>query len=108
MAKKNASRKTKKARVEAVPMEVPKIEHTVHPSEHESKLFVNEEQKHHTFSHIMYVLFLIAVTFALFYTFLAFQVLGNFSNPEAMYAMMGVLTLLWAFMFWEFGHRIHQ
>jgi len=66
------------------------------------------QQKHTTFSHIMYVLFLISVTFALYYTFQAFQYLGTMQNPENFYIVLGILMLLWAFMFWEFGHRIHQ
>lgn len=67
-----------------------------------------EQQKHHTFSHIMYVLFLISVTFAMYYTFQAFQMLGTMANPENFYVVLGILMLLWSFLFWEFGHRINQ
>ena len=61
--------------------------------------------EHKTFSHIMYVLFLIAVTVAAFFTFQSFRLLTD--NPY-FYGILGVLFLLWAFLFWEFGHRIHH
>jgi surface polysaccharide O-acyltransferase-like enzyme len=67
-----------------------------------------ELQDHHkAFSHIMYALFLISITFAAFYTFNALGALGNFANTEYFYPIVAILMLLWAFLFWEFGHRIH-
>lgn len=70
--------------------------------------FESLEQKHQTFSHIMYILFLISVTFATYYTFQALQVLGSMEKPEYFYVVLGILMLLWSFLFWEFGHRIHD
>jgi surface polysaccharide O-acyltransferase-like enzyme len=67
-----------------------------------------ELQDHHkAFSHIMYALFLIAITFAAFYTFNALRLLSDFANSEYFYPIVAILMLLWAFLFWEFGHRVH-
>ena len=65
------------------------------------------EDHHKAFSHIMYALFLISITFATFYTFNALGSLSTFANTEYFYPIIAILMLLWAFLFWEFGHRIH-
>lgn len=61
--------------------------------------------EHRTFSHVMYVLFLISVTIALYFTFASFSLLT--SNPS-FYGILSIVFILWSFMFWEFGHRIHH
>lgn len=65
------------------------------------------EDHHKAFSHIMYALFLISITFAAFYTFNALGALSDFANSEYFYPIVAILMLLWAFLFWEFGHRVH-
>ena len=62
-------------------------------------------QEHRTFSHVMYVLFLIAVTIAAFFTFASFKFLADRTE---FYGMLAIVFLLWSFLFWEFGHRIHH
>jgi len=66
-------------------------------------------QDHHkAFSHIMYALFLVSIAFAAFYTFNALGKLADFANNEYFYPIVAIMMLLWAFLFWEFGHRIHS
>jgi hypothetical protein len=63
-------------------------------------------EKHHvTFSHIMYALFLVSIAFAALSTF---SVIGMFGSAESgPAALTAIMMLLWSFLFWEFGHRIH-
>jgi hypothetical protein len=61
-------------------------------------------QQHRTFSHVMYVLFLVAVTIATYFTFQSFRVVAMQPN---FYPVFAILLLLWSFLFWEFGHRMH-
>jgi hypothetical protein len=65
-------------------------------------------QEHKTFSHVMYFLFLISITVAAYFTFQAFAVLGAMAQSQSFYTITAILMLLWGFLFWEFGHRIHQ
>lgn len=65
------------------------------------------EDHHVAFSHIMYALFLVSTTFAAFYTFNALGSLSNYANTEYFYPIVAIMMLLWSFLFWEFGHRIH-
>ncbi len=99
MAKKTTSKVTpvqastpRKEKVAPMPVPVPR----------------KEMQDHHkAFSHIMYALFLISIAFAAFYTFSALGKLGDFRNTEYFYPIVAIMMLVWAFLFWEFGHRIH-
>lgn len=61
--------------------------------------------EHRTFSHVMYILFLITVTIAAFFTFASFKRLATI---EEMYGILALVFLMWSFLFWEFGHRIHH
>jgi surface polysaccharide O-acyltransferase-like enzyme len=65
------------------------------------------EDHHKAFSHVMYGLFLVSITFAAFYTFNALGSLGTFRNTEYFYPIVAIMMLLWSFLFWEFGHRVH-
>jgi hypothetical protein len=65
-------------------------------------------QEHKTFSHVMYFLFLISITIAAYFTFQSFYTLGELENAQYFYTITSILMLLWGFLFWEFGHRIHQ
>ncbi len=65
------------------------------------------EDHHKAFSHIMYALFLVSITFAAYYTFNALGKLGDYRNTEYFYPIVAIMMLLWAFLFWEFGHRVH-
>ena len=69
---------------------------------------VGMKNEHRTFSHIMYFLFLIAVTIATYFTFQSFSVLARSPSSENFYMIFSILMLVWAFLFWEFGHRIHS
>ena len=59
--------------------------------------------EHRVFSHIMYLLFLVAAALAFVFT-IALLV----ENPETNYNGIKALVLIgWAFLFKTFGHRIH-
>lgn len=62
------------------------------------------EDEHRVLSHLMYILFLIAVAISLYYTFNMFA----FSNSPADLPMKALVLLGWAFLFKTFGHRIHH
>lgn len=62
------------------------------------------KEEHRTFSHVMYVLFLIAVAIAGYFTFEAFR--GIALDPN-FYGVLGILMLAWAYIFWRFAHEIH-
>lgn len=64
------------------------------------------EDHHAAFSHIMYGLFLVAIAFAAFYTFNTISMLSS-SGDQNFYPVTAILMVLWAFLFWEFGHRVH-
>ncbi len=57
-----------------------------------------------TFSHIMYLLFIVAVAFAAYYTFSLFNL--GVTTEEGIKA---IIWLLWAFLFKRFAHlaQIH-
>jgi hypothetical protein len=64
-----------------------------------------QPEEHRVFSHLMYLLFLVATALAAYYTF------NMFIQPETQavtYMPVKALVLLgWAFIFKTFGHRIH-
>jgi hypothetical protein len=63
--------------------------------------------EHRTFSHVMYFLFLICATIGLYFMLQSFSVLKSIENPGYFFPVSSIMMLLWAFLFWEFGHRIH-
>ncbi len=65
-------------------------------------------REHRTFSHVMYFLFLISATIGLYFTLQSFTVLKQIDNPGYFFPISSIMMLLWAFLFWEFGHRIHN
>lgn len=61
-------------------------------------------EEHRVFSHVMYILFLVAAAGAAFFTFAMWQSgLG-----EEYYPFMALVLLGWAYFFKTFAHRIHH
>ncbi len=102
MAKKTTTKVTKAQ----APM--PRKETIITPAPAPALTARKELQDHHkAFSHIMYALFLVSIAFAAYYTLNALGNLSAFKNSDAFFPVIAILMLLWSFLFWEFGHRIH-
>lgn len=60
-------------------------------------------EEHRVFSHLMYILFLIAAAIAAYYTYNTFQ----YNVSEDFLPVKGLLFLGWAYLFKVFAHRVH-
>ncbi len=61
--------------------------------------------EHRVFSHVMYLLFLVAAAIAAYFTFGMFT--SEYTSGGEFFPVKALVLLGWAFLFKVFAHRIH-
>jgi hypothetical protein len=118
-AKKSASKKSKKktSKRASARKTAPKTAPTVTVTERiviEKPVEHEPTEEHRVFSHVMYILFLIAAALAAYYTFSMWMSTQIFRPGDAFdlssdrYLPVKALVMIgWAFLFKTFAHRVH-